>query len=179
MTELDLERVFKQYFKPLYVYAMQILQDEETSKDMVADTFEYVCSHCIDIDDKTIQGLLYSTLRSRCLDILRHDRVHERYADYYRTVTSRDADSHYEEYEERCRCVSEALETLPPRTRAILDACYVKKKKYKEAAEEFGITEHGIRKQVYKALYLLKQHIKKKNEKKYQLGTSLRNNNEL
>lgn len=161
MTELDLERVFKKYFKPLYVYAMQILQDEEKSKDMVADTFEYVCLHAMSIDESTVHSLLYATLRSRCLDLLRHDKVRQRYADYYRIVTSHETDNHYEDHEERCRRINEGLQALQPRTRAILEACYVEKKKYKEAAQEFGITEHGIRKQIYKALHQLKQHIKK------------------
>lgn len=161
MTELEIERVFKRYYQSLYVYAMQILQDEEKSKDMVADTFEYVCKNAVHIEGNTIQSLLYTSLRSRCLDSLRHDKVHLQYAEYYRMVTRLDADTYYHEYEERTQMVEKALSFLPDRTRQILEACYVKKKKYKEAAMEFGITEHGIRKQVYKALSQLRQCIKK------------------
>lgn len=160
MKVLELERVFKKYYTSLYVYAMQILRDEELSKDMVADTFEYVCKKVVSIDETNIQSLLYATLRSRCIDHLRHEKVHERYADYCRAVTSLDANSNYEEYENRYNRLKEAMGQLNERTRKILEACYFEKKKYKEAAEEFGISEHGIRKQVYRAIDQLRKYIK-------------------
>ena len=65
---IDIEQLFKRYYRQLYVYAFQILQDEEKSKDMIADTFEYLCNHREQTDEQTINSLLYLTLRSRCLD---------------------------------------------------------------------------------------------------------------
>lgn len=159
---IKIEQLFKQFYKPLYVYAYQILRDEEKSKDMVADTFEYVCNHVADIQEKTINSLLYLTLRSRCLDQLRHDKVHQSYVDYYTKVTSLDADNHYEEYEERNVLVGQALDKLPERSREMVNAFFVEKKKYQEIGEHYGITKHGVRKNIYKALDFIKKEISKK-----------------
>lgn len=159
---MNIEQLFKRYYKQLYVYAFQILQDEEKSKDMVADTFEYICNHCEQVEEQTAGSLLYLTLRSRCLDQLRQDKVHHNYAEYYKKVTSLDAESHYEEYEERHRLVGEALEKLPERSREMVNAFFVEKKKYQEIGEHYGITKHGVRKNIYKALDFIKKEISKK-----------------
>lgn len=159
---IDIEQLFKRYYRQLYVYAFQILQDEEKSKDMIADTFEYLCNHREQTDEQTINSLLYLTLRSRCLDQLRHDKVHQGYAEYYKKVTSLDAESHYEEYEERHRLVNDALGKLPERTRGMVEAFFVQRKKYKEIGEQFDITDQGVRKHIRKAVQMVRAEISKK-----------------
>lgn len=159
---MDIEQLFKQYYRQLYVYAFQILQDEEKCKDMIADTFEYICSHHERVQEKTVSSLLYLTLRSRCLDELRHDKVKQDYAEYYKQVTRTDADADYDEYSERMQLVKGALQKLPERTRGMLEAFFIHKKKYKEVGEMYNLTDQGVRKHIHKAMEMVRKEISKK-----------------
>lgn len=128
----------------------------------MADAFEYLCSHSDTVNQQTARSLLFLTLRSRCLDTLRHEKVQQSYAEYMRHATEHDADDNYAEFEERNQLVSEALNNLPERTRNMVEACFVEKKTYEEVGRYYGISKHGVRKHVYCAIETIRSEIFKK-----------------
>ena len=51
------------------------------------------------------------------------------------------------------------METLAPRTRLVLQECYIHKKKYKEVAAEMEISVNAVKKHIVKALKTIREEI--------------------
>lgn len=151
------KQLYKENYARLYYYAFRFITDEEVCKDIVNDVFEKAWLHFEDLKPDTATAYLYVQTRNRCIDHLRHRQVEEQYADFYRIATEEDADIAPDEMEERVQRIEKCIEQLKDPTKTILKECYFDNKKYQEVAEEFGITIHGIKKHIMKALRLLRE----------------------
>lgn len=63
--------------------------------------------------------------------------------------------------EERLSAIRSALDDLSPRTRLVLQECYMQKKKYKEVAEELDISINAVKQHIVKALQSIRKKVKK------------------
>lgn len=93
------EAVYKTYYTRLYYYCFQFVVDEETSKDIVNDVFEKIWSQCNELNPGTLSSYLYTLVRNRCLDYLRHRKVEQQYVELYHMIAEEVDDSDL--YEER------------------------------------------------------------------------------
>lgn len=153
------EEFFKTNFERFYCYALHLLNDEECSRDIVYDALEYVWRNYTNegVDDWFRYTM--STVRNRCLDHIRHQAVHQRYADFVIHAVEHQAEMYAEEEDTRLMAIRQIMETLPPRTRLVLQECYIHKKKYKEVAEEMEISVNAIKKHIVKALKTIREEI--------------------
>ena len=53
------------------------------------------------------------------------------------------------------------METLPPKTRHVLEECYFNNKKYKEVADSLEVSTNAVKKHIVKALGLLRERCRK------------------
>ncbi|WP_455672618.1 RNA polymerase sigma-70 factor [Phocaeicola sp.] len=160
----EFEQLFKDNYARLYYYAFRFISDAETCKDIVNDVFEKAWKQFEAIQKETITAYLYANVRNKCIDHLRHTQVEEQYAGFYRAVTQEEADSDFSEREERIARIERVIEELTDPTKTILKECYYENKKYREVADEFGISISGVKKHIMKALRLIREEfsIKKK-----------------
>ena len=165
-SHLDFEQFFKENYSRFYYFALHLINDEETSKDIVSDCFEYAYNIYENSDIKDLKVYLYSYIKNKCVDYIRHQDVRRRYADYYIKSTPEFEDTGYDDYEERIKIVSSIRESLTPQTRLILKECYINNKKYKEVAEELNISVSAVRKHMVKALKVIREKSPKKIENK-------------
>lgn len=153
--------VFKAQYPNLYYLALQLLKDEETSRDIVSEVFARVWENFETYEMKTLPAFLMKTVKNKCLDHLRHSAVEAQYADYYLHAVS-ESYVHTDENEERQRQVGEMLDLLPETTRHVLEECYLNHKKYREVAEEMNVCQETVKRHIMKALKLLREHYKAK-----------------
>ena len=151
------EQLYKDNYTRLYYYAFRFITDEETCKDIVNDVFEKAWQNFGKLNPETASAYLYAQVRNRCIDYLRHQEVEEQYADFYRTITEEDIDTSPNEREERILRIEAFIEQLKDPTKTILKECYYENKKYKEVAEDFGISTSGVKKHIMKALKMLRE----------------------
>lgn len=151
------EQLYKENYARLYYYAFRFITDEEVCKDMVNDVFEKAWQNFESLRPETAAAYLYAQTRNRCIDYWRHRQVEEQYADFYRIVTEEDTDIAPDEMEERMQRIEAIIEQLTDPTKTILKECYFNNKKYQEVAEKFGISIHGVKKHIMKALRLLRE----------------------
>lgn len=148
---------FKSYYDRLYYYALQLLKDEEASRDIVSGVFAHVWENFDTYDMQTLPAFLLKTVKNKCLDYLRHTAVHAQYADYYLHAV----DQCYEDNDiqkERQWQVEEMLDLLPDTTRHVLEECYLNHKKYREVADEMNVCQETVKRHIIKALKLLREH---------------------
>lgn len=54
--------------------------------------------------------------------------------------------------ESRIEAVERELDTLPERTRYVLEQCYYRRRSYRDVADELGISTNGVKKHIVKAM---------------------------
>ncbi|MBR1401038.1 MAG: RNA polymerase sigma-70 factor [Prevotella sp.] len=156
--------LYKEHYRQLYLYALTFLSNEDEAKDVVNDAFEQVWKNWQsgDCREQTVKGFLYRLVRNLCLDILRHRRVHDRYAQMS-LATSNLQDASNEdvmEFEERILRLRKAVDELPEPDRSILKCCYFKKLTYKQTAEELELTVNVVHRHMVNAFRQLRQMLK-------------------
>ena len=150
------EKIFKDNYTRLYIYAIHIINNEEFSRDIVSDVFTKLWEDFEKINQETIKAYLTQCVRNKCLDHLRHLTVSDQYTKEYISK----ADEFYNDYNEKVEqdiLIAQMLNSLPPLTKKILEECYLNQKKYKEVAQEMNISPDTVKKHISKALRLLRE----------------------
>ncbi|MGN0282364.1 MAG: sigma-70 family RNA polymerase sigma factor [Prevotella sp.] len=158
------ESFFRANYQKAYFLALRLLRDEEASRDAVSDSFERVLNRMREnsIDFSNAESYLYVVVRNACLEHLRKQQLHNKYAklELHQQDKACDSDMLLMERERKMEEIMASLNCLPLRTRQIVKACYVERKKYREAAGEFGISESAVKKHIMQALSFLRQKFK-------------------
>lgn len=159
---LQMELLYKKHHRQLYLYALTFLEKEEEAEDVVNDTFEWVWHQWQEGEfrTETSAGYLYRLVRNKCLDILRHRKVHLRYAQMSMATESIVSDDEAFAFERRIVDLRNAVEQLPEPGRTILKNCYFRKLTYNQVAEEMQITVNVVHKNMVKMFQLLRKMLK-------------------
>ena len=72
---------------PFYFFALRIINDEETSKDIVNDSFEFAWTKIDSIEVVNWKSYLLSYIRNKCVDYIRHEEVKKKYENYKIDIT--------------------------------------------------------------------------------------------
>lgn len=154
------ERFFKDNYAALYAYAFRLTGEEEASRDIVADAFEHVWASLKvkQVDDW--HAYIYGYVRHKCVDLIRHTLVKEKYVEFYMECQEKE-EAEDDELDERLEAIRAVLGTLPPRTQLVLQECYLHQKKYKEVAEELDISINAVKQHIVKALQVIRKKVKK------------------
>jgi RNA polymerase sigma-70 factor (family 1) len=155
--ESDFDSIFQRYYEPLYFFARHFVDDPEECRDLVMAVFEDLWRHVDKVESDAAKAWLFVNLRNKCLD---HQRKLKRQRQYTAATILLDnkwiEDTDPVEQQERERTIQRRLDALPDNTRRIFEACYVDGKKYKEVAEELGISISTVKKHIVRALKIVK-----------------------
>lgn len=156
--EETIERLFKESYKELYLHALSFVRDEAEAEDIVNDVFAYLWDNYSRIDFSTsVRAFLYKLVRNRGLDVLRHGKAVNRFRDYQLHFTVESDEGDERDHEELIAKVMGLIESMPPQTRHVFQACFVEYKKYKEVADELNISVNTVKTHISKALRILRQ----------------------
>ncbi len=152
-----MDDVFRQYYRPLCLYALHYLNVSEDAEDIVQDCFAELWEHMNNgriVSDA--KSYLYSMTRNRCIDRLKKDRM----IDLNAIPTDLADKISDEECEERSFIEARlwtAIDSLPERCREALLLSKRDGLKYEEIAKRQGVSVNTVKNQVSKALKALKE----------------------
>lgn len=158
----EFRQLFKEQYPRLFYYALHITHDEEISRDIVSETFARVWDQWENMNHDTLSAMLMVSIRRRCVDHLRHLKVHSKYADYYLHAVD-ECYAEGNEAEERQRQVDRLMAELSEPTKTIMRLCYLEHRKYDEVAADMHIHHDTVKRHVMKALKLLRSKFGQKN----------------
>lgn len=151
------EDIFRRNYRRLYLYATCILDCWETARDIVGDVFAALWEN-YDFDSKpNIDSYLFSAVRNRCYDVMRHRRVVEDYEEAVK-IDEPCLEDEWIEYEERIQSILKVIHDMPPQMQIVFRMCYLEDKSYKEVAAALGISESGVKKHIVKGLARLRSY---------------------
>lgn len=154
--EIYFENLFRAYYKKMFFFARQMVDDEEECHDIATAVFEAAWKHRSQIDTATAATYLYASTRNLCINHLKRKGVKAEYVEFCKKASEVYAeDDLLAEEEERRETVKRVLAAIKSPTREILVACYVDGKKYREVAEDMGISISTVKKHMVKALKMI------------------------
>ena len=151
-----MELLFREYYKPLVVWATTFLHDTQRAEDIVQDFF-------VKLWEKPYSALLPETLKSYLFTSIRNLALNQldKIDPLRRACDVAYYDSPWKEYDnfedEVFRRVEEELEKLTPRAQDVIRKIYLEGMKYKDVADELGISVATVNSILVRALKKLRQ----------------------
>ncbi|TCD01850.1 RNA polymerase sigma-70 factor [Pedobacter psychroterrae] len=151
--------MFKSHYKALHAYASVMLRDEDTAEEIVQSMFlKFWEKRSLMNVQTSIKAYLYKCVHNDSLNYLKHQTIKIKYQDY--AVHS--MNDHYEpasskvELTELETRLQEALKELPEQCRTIFQMSRFEELKYREIADQLGLSVKTIENQMGKALRILR-----------------------
>ncbi len=155
------ERVFKKYYKMLVAKAYFVLEDEMEAEDLVQNLFVTMWqkSHFISIKT-SLKSYLYAAVHNQCMMVIRDRKVADKRMNSYKEVLAGDEEEDGLEVEETYQgSLDLAFQELPLQRQRAFKLVYLEDKKYKEAAEEMGLSVNSVKTHLKLAVKALKDKL--------------------
>jgi RNA polymerase sigma-70 factor (ECF subfamily) len=160
--ETAFEQVFKTHFKRLHVYAFTILRDEVEAEEMVQQVFFKLWERNENLSlTGSVSAYLYRAVHNESLNYIRHQKVRSNHQLHvaYRMKNEVEHPSKKVIAGELEKKIHAALNELPEQCRTIFQMSRFDELKYREIADELGISVKTVENQMGKALKLLRQKL--------------------
>ena len=147
------EQVFRMFYMPLCDYAVMILGDQAEAEDVVQDLFTYLWRSRQEVRvQESVKSYLFTSVRFRALNVLKHKMIERKHGASLMAFIEDLQNSGYSEEEmQRVEQIKEVLQTLPAQCRTVFTMSCLDGKKYKEIADELGISVNTVKSHVMKA----------------------------
>ena len=155
-----LQKLFKQHYRQMYRLATILLHDDAESKDVVHDIFAQLLDDHRDLREETAQSYLLTSVRNRCMNVIRSRQIQERVEHLYlldldTTITPTEL------LEEELKALRIGINLLePPVCRDIILQHFCDGITFKEIASRLGVSETTVYKHLRRALSQLRTHLK-------------------
>ena len=157
------EMLFRTYYQPLCNYAYTFLQDKEDAEEIVQSTFLLVWEKKDTLAIRTsVKPYLYAMVRNACLNVLKHEKIKQRFAGEEIAYADRSHDSvtHMIATNELEHRIKVAMEELPEQCRMVFKLSRFEELKYSEIAEQLNISVKTVENHMGKALRIMRDQLK-------------------
>ncbi|BDD13088.1 DNA-directed RNA polymerase sigma-70 factor (plasmid) [Fulvitalea axinellae] len=150
--------LFERYYEPLVLYAERFLADRDQSEDLVQEMFLYLWKEGGSLDIRSsLEAYLFRMTRNRSFKVLKKLKIIDGITDL-ETLERRtelwNMQTHSFDSEAKNKKESQLMEVLnsfPEKMKEIMKLRFVYDYKYKEIAEELGISENTVKTQLKRA----------------------------
>ncbi|MGL5682234.1 MAG: RNA polymerase sigma-70 factor [Marinifilaceae bacterium] len=155
------EKLFKQYYKPLYYYTLTMVDNNEVAEDIVMDAFNYIYKRLSELDVRnSLSGLLYKICRTKAVDYIRHQKRHVPFPDTPITYDPQEGEFFTERYNKReilIKRIKDVMDAMPEQRKRVFEKCFIAGKSYKVVAEELDISVNTVKSHVMAALKTMRE----------------------
>ncbi|MDO5977446.1 RNA polymerase sigma-70 factor [Flavivirga spongiicola] len=166
--ERAFEYFFNTYFNAIVGFTMQFLGDEDKSRSIAQEAFIKLWQNREKVKKTNgIKAFLYTSAKSDCLNIIRHNKVVYKYNN--RQLQERENQINLEvlnslefdamSFTELERLIEKSIDALPEKCKLIFRKRRNENKKNKEIAEELGISVKAVEANMTRALKILKVNL--------------------
>ena len=145
MTRKDVESLFKTHYMQMYHLALTLLFDEARSKDVVSGVFASLLSDKVVMRADNAKAFLMASVRHRCLNVLQHMQVQERFArlliEDSDTLVSNNTAEEQMQMEELMRYLQNSL---TPMSLKIFRLRYLQEMTCQEVAEALNVSRQTV-----------------------------------
>ncbi len=147
---------FKDFFEPIYGFALKYTDDHDTARDIAQETFIKLYERRADFDSQEkARSFAYITAKNKSLDYLKHQKVEKLYTEYLEPAAEELLFLQEVTYQETIRIVRAAIQQLPPQCRTII-LLNLNGKNNAEIADEMAISVNTVKTQKKRAYKILR-----------------------
>ena len=161
--EILYKNIFDKYYVRLCYYAQTFVFDFDVCKDLVQDLFVKLWEvEITKFEDEDIDKFLYQSVKNRCLDHLRKQKVRQNSRIFILEQLLDEEELFIPQFEldELAQKIEKVLNELPEQTLQIFKMSRSDEKSYAEIAEELDISVKGVEYHMSKALSILRLQLK-------------------
>lgn len=168
-NEKVFEQIVREYWPRMFKFALIYTQNNETSQELVQDTFLVLWNNRAVLKDNTnLITYLMVVLRNKCLNLLEQARIRQLYIEeiddetiYQRAnlYVLQDEASQIVESEDLHKAIERALSKLPEKTREVFMLSRYDGLKNQQIAETKSISQKTVEYHISKALQILKEEL--------------------
>lgn len=157
------ENVFKSLFDHSYIGMVQravyYTNDLNAAEDIVQEVFMRLWEKRGELREiQNIQGYLLFSIRNKCLNLLEHQQVMDKYRQYCLLQEISDDEEEPETFIEE---VGNLLNKLPEKRRKVLEMSVLESKSYAEIADALKISLNTVKDHIKKAYAFLREEMRK------------------
>ena len=159
MTRKDVESLFKTHSAQMYHLALTLLFDEAESKDVVSEVFASLLNDSTIVRTDDARAFLLTSVRHRCLNVLQHKQVQERFA----RLLTEDADTlmkdnTVEEQMQMEELVRYVQDNLSPLEQNIFRMRYLKEMTCQEVAEALNVSRQTVHTHLKQTVKIIRKY---------------------
>ena len=162
LTRERFDGIYIAYFRPLCRFAATYVLSQETAENIVQNVFVFLWEKHQTLQIHTsISSYLYTLVKNKCIDYLRHQKTAQEYRAEQALKLSalEQLDTGLISGENIEQTVQQAIDKLPSRCREVFILSRVEGKKYREIAEILGISLNTVENQMSIALKKLRKDL--------------------
>jgi RNA polymerase sigma-70 factor (ECF subfamily) len=161
--EQTFEKLFTDWFGKLHTYASSILKDEDIAEESVQAVFTRLWVKRNELHIHTsIKAYLYGCVYRECMDLLRHEKQKKAYRSFVLSSASDvigARDTVKKELDELEQQINQIISNMPELRMSIFQLSRFGELKYREIAEQLGISVKTVESQMTKAFKELKKNL--------------------
>lgn len=159
---------YDKYFRRITAFSIQFIYDKDEAENLAQEAFLHLWQNRETVESiNGIQSFLYTYAKSKCLNMIRHNKVKDKFKSEVLNQKERELDIEILnsvqfdtlELTELERLIQECISELPPKTREVFIKKRFEDKKNAEIAEEMQVTLKAVEAHMTKALKILKTRL--------------------
>ncbi len=154
MTVNEYNQCVDKYADGLYRYLLKNLRDEDTSKDLVQESFMKLWEKHTELDFAKSKSYLFTTAHHTMIDFLRKNRRMQ-----VREIQEHETGFNNRHYSDLKEVLNAAVERLPHDQRTVVLLRDYEGYNYKEISEITGLSESQVKVYIFRARTALKKYI--------------------
>lgn len=154
--------LYQQYYAALVVFAMKYLKDRESAEDTVQEIFILLWERGGEFNSlEKLIHFLYLSVRNRCINVLKHRSIQQKYDQYCQTISQEEKNIEEEIIQQEIlRILWQLIEELPPRCQEVF-LLHMDGRKNEEIASALEIAIDTVKNQKKKAIEILRKRMGK------------------
>ena len=152
--------LFDKYYYRLCSFANKFLDSKEGCEDIVQEIFFYLYESQREFDNEvSLKSYLYTSVKNKCLSILRHQKVIEKYADRIDEKEQKEFFLNALIEEEVFSFLKDSFSYLPEKTKKVFELT-VKGYKNEQISEELGLSIDAVKSHKKRGNVILRDKLK-------------------
>lgn len=161
-NKTDFELFFKEQYSALCRFAFGFLKDTEEAEEVVQNSFVKLWNDRDNLNIKSsLKAYIYASVRNACLNHIKHTSIKENYKQYNQINIEKgshiDGEIEANELQEK---INIAIENMPLQRKKVFILSRFEGLKYKEIAEQLGISVKTVENHMGSAIKYLRFELK-------------------
>jgi RNA polymerase sigma-70 factor, ECF subfamily len=154
------ELLFKEYYRPLVVFAVKYVKDTEAAKEIVQEFFVRLFEkrHSLVIDS-SVKSYCYRSIYNSCINYISHAEMHHRHLKSMSLQSEHEFSDNQVSAIELQNRIYGCIESMPYQCKRIFKMNRIEGLKNEQIAEKLGISKRTVETQISKALKILRKKL--------------------